>query len=161
MGEHTRDEIERAYAHYRRTAAEAGASGDWGPWADLFTEDAEYYEHLYGTFRGREAIRTWITGTMAEFPNVEMTEFPAEWWVIDEERGWVVCAVWNRMQDLGDEVLHQAINWSLLKYAGRRPVVLRRGHLQRRRVRHDGPGLHEGPQGREVVVPVRRGGPRH
>jgi hypothetical protein len=118
MGEFTRDEIERAYAHYRQTAAEAGASGDWDPWADLFTEDAEYYEHLYGTFQGREAIRAWIKQTMAEFPNVEMTEFPAEWWVIDEERGWVVCAVWNRMQDLGDGVKHQAINWSLLKYAG-------------------------------------------
>jgi hypothetical protein len=118
MGEFTRDEIERAYAHYRQTAAEAGASGDWDPWADLFTEDAEYYEHLYGTFQGREAIRTWIKQTMAEFPNVEMTAFPAEWWVIDEERGWVVCAVWNRMQDLGDGVEHQAINWSLLKYAG-------------------------------------------
>ena len=36
---------------------------------------------------GREAIRTWITATMAEFPNNEMTEFPAEWWVIDEEQG--------------------------------------------------------------------------
>jgi hypothetical protein len=118
MGEFTRDEIERAYAHYRQTAAEAGASGDWDPWADLFTEDAEYFEHLYGTFQGREAIRAWIKQTMAEFPNVEMTEFPAEWWVIDEERGWVVCAVWNRMQDLGDGVKHQAINWSLLKYAG-------------------------------------------
>jgi SnoaL-like domain len=118
MGEFTRDEIERAYAHYRQTAAEAGASGDWDPWADLFTEDAEYYEHLYGTFRGRDAIRAWIKQTMAEFPNLEMTEFPAEWWVIDEERGWVVCAVWNRMQDLGDGVKHQAINWSLLKYAG-------------------------------------------
>jgi hypothetical protein len=118
MGEFTRDEIERAYAHYRETAAEAGATGNWDPWADLFTEDAEYYEHLYGTFHGREAIRSWIKQTMAEFPNTEMTEFPAEWWVIDEERGWVVCAVWNRMQDLGDGVNHQAINWSLLKYAG-------------------------------------------
>jgi hypothetical protein len=118
MAEFTRDEIERAYAHYRQTAAEAGASGDWDPWADLFTEDAEYYEHLYGTFHGREAIRAWIKQTMAEFPNAEMTEFPAEWWVIDEERGWVVCAVWNRMQDLGDGEKHQAINWSLLKYAG-------------------------------------------
>ena len=57
MGEFTRDEIERAYAHYRAVAAEAGASGDWDPWADLFTEDAEYFEHLYGTFQGREAIR--------------------------------------------------------------------------------------------------------
>ena len=92
--------------------------GQWDAWADLFTEDAEYIEHLYGTFKGRETIREWITTTMAEPLNREMTEFPAEWWVIDEERGWVVCAVWNRMQDLGDGKQHQAINWSLLKYAG-------------------------------------------
>ena len=118
MGGFTRDEMERAYARYRTVAAEAAASGNWDPWADLFTEDAEYIEHLYGTFRGRESIRTWITTTMAEPLNREMTAFPAEWWVIDEARGWVVCAVWNRMQDLGDGAVHQAINWSLLKYAG-------------------------------------------
>jgi hypothetical protein len=118
MGEHTRDEIERAYAHYRQTAAEAGASGQWDAWADLFTEDAEYVEHLYGTFRGREAIRQWITTTMAEYPNNEMTEFPADWWVIDEERGWVVCQVLNRMADPGDGSIHQAANFTLLKYAG-------------------------------------------
>lgn len=118
MGQFTRDEMERAYEHYRAVAAAAGASGDWNQWADLFTEDAEYFEHLYGKFQGREAIRKWITTTMAEFPNMEMTDFPAEWYVIDDERGWVVCAVWNRMRDLGDGELHQAINWSLLKYAG-------------------------------------------
>jgi ketosteroid isomerase-like protein len=118
MGEHSRDEIEQAYAHYRATAAEAGASGQWDAWADLFTEDAVYIEHLYGRFEGREAIRQWISSTMAEPLNREMTDFPADWWVIDEDRGWVVCAVWNRMQDIGDGELHQAINWSLLKYAG-------------------------------------------
>ena len=118
MGRYSRDEIEQAYAHYRATAAAAGASGQWDAWADLFTEDAVYIEHLYGRFEGREAIRTWISTTMAEPLNREMTDFPADWWVIDEDRGWVVCAVWNRMQDIGDGQLHQAINWSLLKYAG-------------------------------------------
>jgi len=118
MGTWSRDEIERAYAHYRSVAAAAGASGEWDQWADLFTEDAEYHEHLYGRFEGREEIRRWITSTMAEFPNNEMTEFPAEWWVIDEARGWVVCAVWNRFRDLGDGERHQAINWSVLHYAG-------------------------------------------
>jgi hypothetical protein len=118
VGTFSRQEIEEQYEHYRNTAAECGASGDWNAWAELFTEDAEYIEHLYGTFQGREAIRKWITSTMAEYPNNEMTEFPAEWWVIDEDRGWVVCAVWNRMQDIGDGKVHQAINWSLLKYAG-------------------------------------------
>ena len=55
---------------------------------------------------------------MNEFPNNEMTDFPADWWVIDEEKGWVLAAVWNRMQDLGDGEVYQAINWSRLDYAG-------------------------------------------
>lgn len=118
MGEFSRDEIEREYANYRAVAAQAGASGDWDPWADLFTDDAVYVEHLYGRFEGREAIRAWISSTMAEFPNNEMTEFPADWWVVDEEKSWVVCAVWNRMQSLGDGEVYQAINWSQLTYAG-------------------------------------------
>jgi hypothetical protein len=113
-----RDEIERAYAHYREVATRCGRAGQWDDWADLFTEDARYVEHLYGTFEGREAIRQWITTTMADFPNNEMTDFPADWWVIDEEKGWVICAVWNRMQDVGDGQVHQAINWSRLDYAG-------------------------------------------
>jgi hypothetical protein len=116
MGRWSRTEIEEAFDLYRRTALEAGTSGDWGPWADLFTEDATYVEHLFGTFGGREAIRRWITRTMAGQP--DMKYFPVEWYVIDEERGWLVAQIWNRMVDPGDGSLHQAYNYSLLKYAG-------------------------------------------
>ena len=119
MGQWTREEIETAYAHYRDTAKRCGNGGQrWDEWADLLTEDAVYYEHLYGKFEGREAIRRWIQTTMNEFPNNEMTDFPADWYVIDEDKGWVLCAVWNRMQDLGDGNVYQAINWSRLDYAG-------------------------------------------
>ena len=129
-------------------AAEAGASGDWDPWADLFTEDAEYFEHLYGTFQGREAIRTWITHHDGRVPlNSEMTDFPADWWVIDEERGWVVCAVWNRMQDLGDGELHQAINWSLLKYAGNNQWSYEEDIYNVERVRRHDQGLPRRAEG--------------
>jgi len=47
-----------------------------------------------------------------------MPEFPIEWYVIDEDRGWVVCQVWNRMRDPGDGSVHQEYNFTLLKYAG-------------------------------------------
>lgn len=118
MGRWSREELEEAFANYQRVALAAGTSGDWNDWADLFTEDATYVEHLYGTMGGREAIRTWITTTMAQPVNCDMRYFPMEWYVIDEERGWVVCQVWNRMIDPGDGSLHQAYNFTLLKYAG-------------------------------------------
>jgi hypothetical protein len=116
MARWTRDEIEQAFGHYQAVALEAGTSGDWNAWADQFTIDATYNEHLYGVMGGREAIRTWISRTMAQNP--DMKYFPIEWYMIDEQRGWVTCQVWNRMVDPGDGSLHQAYNFTLLKYAG-------------------------------------------
>ena len=118
MGRWSRDELEEAFANYQAVALAAGTSGDWNPWADLFTEDATYIEAHYGRFGGREAIRRWITTTMAEYPNNEMPHFPIDWHLIDEDRAWVVCKVWNRMQDPGDGSIHQEYNFTLLKYAG-------------------------------------------
>ena len=118
MGRWTRDELEAAFQTYQDTALAAGTSGDWNAWADLFTEDATYFEHLYGHFGGREAIRRWITTTMATYPGNQMPHFPIEWYVIDEDKGWIVCQVWNRMADPGDGSLHQASNITILKYAG-------------------------------------------
>ncbi|MBI2705681.1 MAG: nuclear transport factor 2 family protein [Actinobacteria bacterium] len=118
MGRWSREELEDAFEQYQQAALRAGATGDWSAWADQFTEDATYVEHHYGTMGGREAIRRWITETMSTWPGREMPHFPVEWYVIDEERGWVVCQIWNRMSDPGDGSLHQAYNFTLLKYAG-------------------------------------------
>ena len=118
MGKWSRDELEAAFDSYQRTAMQAGMTGDWDSWADMFTEDATYIEHHYGTLGGREAIRRWINETMSTWPGDQMPHFPVEWYIIDEDRGWVVCQVWNRMADPGDGSLHQAYNFTLLKYAG-------------------------------------------
>ena len=118
MGRWSREELEDAFENYQATALKAATSHDWRPWADLFTEDATYVEHLYGRLGGREAIYNWIQSTMDEWPNNEMIYFPSEWYIIDEERGWVVCQVWNRMADPGEGSIHQEYNFTLLKYAG-------------------------------------------
>ena len=114
----TRDEIETEFAEYRARAARAAASGDWREWADQFTEDALYVEHHFGEINGREAIFEWIQSTMDAWPNSLMSEFPVEWHLIDEERGWVVFQVQNRMADLGDGSVWQDHNWTKLHYAG-------------------------------------------
>jgi ketosteroid isomerase-like protein len=118
MGQFTRDELEEAFAAYQQAAAVAGATGDWAGWADQFTDDATYVEHHYGRFEGREAIREWITETMGTFPGNLMPEFPIDWYVIDEDRGWIVCQVENRMADPGDGSIHQGANITILHYAG-------------------------------------------
>ncbi|MCA9511960.1 MAG: nuclear transport factor 2 family protein [Myxococcota bacterium] len=118
MGRWSRQELEEAFDNYQAMALKAGTSGDWRCWADLFTEDATYVEHLFGTFGGREAIYNWIQKTMSTAPNDEMKFFPIDWYVIDEERGWIVCKVWNRFMDPGDGSVHQEYNVTILKYAG-------------------------------------------
>ena len=107
-GEWTREELQRAHDNFIATAQESGRTGDWGPWAELFTEDAEYVEHHYGTFQGRAAIQAWITETMAQWPNSEMTEFPHDWCVCDVERGWWICQIENRFRDPGDGKVYEA-----------------------------------------------------
>jgi len=44
--------------------------------------------------------------------------YPVEWYMIDEDRGWVSCQFWNRMADPGDGSVHEFKCFSLLKYAG-------------------------------------------
>ena len=114
----SRQELEDAFAAYQARAAEAGRSGDWAAWAEQFSPDAVYVERHYGRFEGRDAIRDWITDTMSKFPGSAMPEFPVGWHVIDEERGWIVCQVFNRMVDPGDGSIHQMDNLTVLHYAG-------------------------------------------
>src|SRR5271170_7004126 len=114
----SRDELEHAHQHYMETAGRCAASGEWRDWADLFTEDAVYLEHTFGTFRGPDEIYEWITPLMAEWPNKDMTSFPHAWCVCDEERGWWICRIENRMKDPGDGSVHQAHNITVLHYAG-------------------------------------------
>jgi len=118
MGRWDRAELQTAHDNYLAVANESGRTGDWGPWADLFTDDAEYIEHHFGRFVGRPAILEWITATMAQWPNTEMTMFPHDWCVCDEERGWWICQIENRFNDPGDGGVYQSANVTILQYAG-------------------------------------------
>src|SRR5947199_9103153 len=67
MGGHNRDEVEEAFRHYIRTGA---VLEDWEAWADLFTDDAVYIEHVLGTMAARAQINPWITQIMAAYPEL-------------------------------------------------------------------------------------------
>jgi hypothetical protein len=118
MGRWSRQELEEAYEEYQRVSLEAFRSGNFDLWVDLFTEDCTYVEHFFGTFGGREAVKRFITLANGTYPTTEMKYYPVEWYIIDEDRGWVVAYVWNRMTDPGDGSIHQEANIHLLKYAG-------------------------------------------
>jgi SnoaL-like domain len=107
----TRDEVDEAFAVYQRHAL----AGNWSAWADLFVEEAVYLEHEYGTFYGREAIRTWILETMAQAGGMT---FPVEWHMIDGDR--VVWYCWNQFPALPGHAStdFQFATISILRYAG-------------------------------------------
>jgi hypothetical protein len=118
VGQYSRAELEDAFANYQQVVSEISASRDWTRFADLFTEDATYIEHAYGTFTGRDEIRAWIIRTMTTFPGSSMIAFPPRWSVIDEERDWIVCEIRNIMADPGDGSVHEEPNITILRYAG-------------------------------------------
>ena len=113
-----RAEIEAAFRHYQEVAAAATANQDWSAWVECFTPDVHYIEHHYGELHGRQAVLDWMQVTMTAWPVNRMNSFPWDWWVIDEERGWVIGQVENRMADPGDGSVHEFSCFSLLKYAG-------------------------------------------
>lgn len=111
-------EIEEAFTAYQETVAGIATSGEWERFADLFTPDATYVEHAFGTFIGREEIRAWAVRTMTSFPGNTMTSFPIAWHVLGEPTNRVICEVRNLMPDPGDRSLHEASNLTILTYGG-------------------------------------------
>ena len=115
---YTTPEIESAFAAYQATVAEIAESGEWARFADMFTQDASYEEHAYGTFSGREEIRSWVLETMTAFPGNTMSSFPIAWHVVDAPTNRVICEVRNLMPDPGDGSVHEASNLTILTYGG-------------------------------------------
>ena len=119
MGKWTREELQQAHDHYVEVAQEAGRTGDWQrvgrpcspktpPTSSTTTARSKAAKRST-----RGSPRRWH-----EWPNSEMKEFPHDWCVCDEERGWWVCQIENRFVDPGDGEVYQAYNLTVLKYAG-------------------------------------------
>jgi ketosteroid isomerase-like protein len=111
MGGHSSDEVEDAFRHYWRTGA---VGEDWEAWADLFTDDAVYVEHVLGRMTGRGQIKLWITQIMAAYPELYTVY---EWHMIEGDR--VVFYMQNRRDNPepgGSPIDFPGV--SILHYAG-------------------------------------------
>jgi hypothetical protein len=117
-GTFSAEEIAAAYAALHQQVQTFVDTRDWTGFADLFTEDAEYVEHAFGTFRGRDEIRAWSTKTMTTFPGGIMTGFPLAWQVVDAPTSRLVCEVRNLMPDPGDGTMLEESNITIMTYAG-------------------------------------------
>ena len=118
MGRWTRGELEREWTKYQQVALQCGPAGDWDPFCDLYTEHAVMV--VSGGIRvgGREAMKRWYRDAFSVEPMKYLWYYPVEWYMIDEDRGWVSCQFWCRMADPGDGSVHEFKCFSLLKYAG-------------------------------------------
>jgi hypothetical protein len=85
---HSRAEVEAAFQRYWRIGA---IEERWADWTDCFTEDVHYVERVYGEMRGRQAVRSWITGLMVDNPHVHAV---LSWYIIEGDR--VVLHMLNR-----------------------------------------------------------------
>jgi SnoaL-like domain len=110
-------ELREAYDHFSRVSDECAASADYNAFADLFTTDCTYIEHVFGEMLGREAVREWIVPLMKMYPNDQMT-YTHDWVLFDAENGRVIFCARTHMPDLGDGRAYSTTNWSMIDYAG-------------------------------------------
>lgn len=105
------EEVEAAFRTYWQT----GAVGEnWDAWADLFTEDALYVEHVLGNMHGREEIRAWIKPIMAQYGELYTVY---EWHMCDPS-GRVVVYMQNRRDHPSGEGVLDFPGITILQYAG-------------------------------------------
>ena len=88
MSTHRRAEVEDAFRHYFLTGP---VGEDWVAWSQLFTDDATYFDHYYGTFRGPGEIQQFLESTMAYGRHVYS---PLVWYNLDGDQ--IVYKVVNR-----------------------------------------------------------------
>jgi len=118
MGKWSREEIDRAFQKMLAVIDRYPEELSWDSWVDLLTEDATYHDDIFEPRFGREAIRQWLKSFCSVYPVTEQKFYPCPWYIVDEERGWVVCEFRNRMVDPGDGQIYEQKNYSRYTYAG-------------------------------------------
>jgi SnoaL-like domain len=112
MGRFGREELESAFRNYWQTGA---VGEDWAGFADLFTPDALYLEHVLGVRRGPAEIRTWLEPTMERYCELYTVY---EWHVIDPEADRIVVYMQNRRDHPSGKGAIDFPGLTILHYAG-------------------------------------------
>jgi hypothetical protein len=105
------EELETAFRHYWHVGM---IREDWNGWCDLFTEDVDYLERVYGAMKGRETVRAWIVPVMEKYREIYGVY---EWHVVDP-RGRVTFYMQNRRDHPSGEGYVDFPGISILTYAG-------------------------------------------
>jgi hypothetical protein len=67
MPAYDHQEVDEAFQHWWNVG---NIQEDWLSWTELFTPDAVYAEHFWGTFVGRDQIRVFIESVMKGVPQM-------------------------------------------------------------------------------------------
>jgi hypothetical protein len=98
-----RAELEEMMRRWVAANDRAGQTGDWGPMADFYAEDALYtwnngpkYEFVA---RGRQQIRDWVLGT--EMAGLDKWNYPYVRVLIDDQQGEII-GIWRQLSPYKD-----------------------------------------------------------
>jgi hypothetical protein len=111
MSTFARAEVEEAFRHYFLTGP---VREDWVAWSRLFTDDAPYFDHFYGTFTGPFEIQQFLESTMSHAPHVYSA---LVWYNVDGEQ--IVYKVLNRADNPAPDGLPiEFPSLQIIHYAG-------------------------------------------
>jgi len=105
------DELERAFRNYWNVGM---IREDWSGWCDLFTEDVDYHERVYGSMKGRETVREWIVPLMSKYLEI----YGVYGWHQVDPSGRIVFYMENRRDHPSGEGFIDFPGISILHYAG-------------------------------------------
>jgi hypothetical protein len=101
-------------AAFQRCWTTGSLDEDWARWPDHLTPDVHYVERVFGTMRGRDAVRAWIVSLMEVRGDVHAV---LEWYLVKDRR--VVLSMQNRYYSPDPDGEHiDFAGLTVLEYAG-------------------------------------------
>ena len=121
----SRGELASAFGELTKKTDQALLEGRFEDWSECWTEDVTYRDLGHGfahgwevETRGRQSVLDSVRAYRGVHPHDALRLAPVGWWMVDEDRGWVVCGRRLRMRDPGNGEIFEERSYSRLGYAG-------------------------------------------